>query len=106
MRKIDNMTKSFIDNYKTDYIKRFFNNYALYDNCIYYKSDIAKIDKLMQIKTLDNFFDNVRKLTKKVYSDFAIGRWQCLAELRYIQLDLQQNCYFDKTTNEIKVLEG
>ena len=84
-------TQQFIQNYKHNYVKKFFYNDALYHNCVYEMSDIAKIDKLMTIKSLENFWQNVKSFTKNVYSDHSIRRWQCLAEMREIQLDLQQN---------------
>lgn len=47
--------------------------------------DFAKIDKLYAIlndetTTKDNYWDKVRKLTKRVTSDHSLSRWQCLAE--------------------------
>lgn len=84
-------TDEFIRVYKPFYVKSYFNNDALYNNCIYEANDVKKIDKLMTIKTLNNFWDNVRKFTKNVYSNHSISRWQWLAEHRAIQLDLQQN---------------
>lgn len=84
-------TQEFIENKKFNYVKSFFYNDALYNNCVYEKNDITKIDKLMTITTLENFWDNVRKFTKNVASDHSIRRWQCLAEMREIQLDLQKN---------------
>ena len=49
------------------------------------KRDFAKIDKLYDViedetTTKANYWDKVRKLTKRVTSDHSIGRWQCLAE--------------------------
>ena len=49
------------------------------------KRDFAKIDKLWAIvqdstTTNENYWDKVRKLTKKVTSDHSLSRWQCLAE--------------------------
>ena len=34
----------------------------------------------------NNYYDRIRKLTKRVTSDHSIGRWQCLAEYyeRYV----------------------
>ena len=96
-------TQEFIENYKIDYVKRFFYNDALYHNCVSEKSDIAKIDKLMTITTLENFWEKVKNFTKKVYSDHSIRNWQGLAELRAIQLDLQQNYYYDNNKNEILI---
>lgn len=48
--------------------------------------DIAKINKLNKLKNKDTFWNDVRKLTKRVTSDHSIGRWQCLAEVRYREL--------------------
>lgn len=84
-------TQEFIENYKESYVKSFFNDNAMYDNCVSEANDISKIKKLLTITSLENYWDNVRKFTKNVYSDHSIGRWQCLAEMREIQLDLQQN---------------
>lgn len=96
-------TNEFIENYKIDYVKDLMKyDDAMFSYCIWEKNDIKKIEKLLTIKSLDNFWDNVRVFTKKVYSDHSISRWQCLAEIREIQLDLQQNYYFDEKTNEIK----
>ena len=39
-----------------------------------YNSDYRKIEKLNKLNNIDTFWDDVRKLTKKVYSDFSIGR--------------------------------
>ena len=49
------------------------------------KRDFSKIDKLYDIiedekTTKDNYWDKVRKLTKRVTSDHSLSRWQCLAE--------------------------
>lgn len=84
-------TDDFILEHKLKYVKSFLSDNALYDNCVSERRDIAKIDKLMTIKTLDGFWDKVRGFTKNVYSDHSIHRWQCLAEMRQLQLDLQQN---------------
>lgn len=48
--------------------------------------DYAKIDKLNKLTNKETFWNDVRKLTKNVTSDHAIGRWQCLAEHRYNEL--------------------
>ena len=47
--------------------------------------DFAKIEKIYAIledesTTIDNYWIKIKKLTKKVTSDHAISRWQCLAE--------------------------
>lgn len=51
-----------------------------------YQSDISKIEKLNKLNNINTFWDDVRRLTKKIYSDFSISRWQCLAEMRYEEL--------------------
>ena len=51
-----------------------------------YKSDIRKIEKLNNLNNKETFWNDVRKLTKNTYSDFHIGRWQALAEVRYEEL--------------------
>ena len=50
------------------------------------RRDYPKIDKLNNLTDKRTFWDDVRKLTKAVTSDHAIGRWQCLAEQRYKEL--------------------
>ena len=61
------------------------NSKDLYNYC-YYANDYKIVDKLLTLNNTETFWDNVRKFTKKVYSDRSIGRWQALAELRYLQL--------------------
>ena len=53
--------------------------------------DFGKIEKIYNIledetTNKNNYYDRIRKLTKKVTSDHSIGRWQCLSEYyeRYI----------------------
>ena len=55
------------------------------------KRDFGKIEKIYTIledKTTNknNYYDRIRKLTKRVTSDHSIGRWQCLTEYyeRYV----------------------
>ena len=50
------------------------------------RRDYSKIDKLNSLTNKETFWDDVRKLTKAVTSDHAIGRWQCLADQRYNEL--------------------
>lgn len=45
--------------------------------------DYTKIKRLNALTNVETFWDDVRKLTKRVTSDHAICRWQCLAEARY-----------------------
>ena len=49
--------------------------------------DIAKIDKLNKLTNINTFWDDVRKLTRNVTSDHMMGRWQCLAEARFKELN-------------------
>lgn len=58
---------------------------------IFESRDINKIDKI--IKGLEtgkinkyNFYDNIRKFTKNVYSDHSIGRWQCISDWFYARI--------------------
>ena len=71
------------------------------EHFIYEKHDFGRVKKLLTIKSLDNYWDEVRKLTKNVTSDHSLGYWRCLAEKRLIQLDLQQNYYIDDTNTKI-----
>ena len=96
-------TQYFIDNHNTEFVKSFFNDCELYDMATE-KSDYKRIEKLLTIKSLVNFWDEVRQLTKKITSCHSINRWQCLAELRYMQLDLQQN-YNKETLTKNKGVE-
>lgn len=50
------------------------------------KRDVSRIKKLNTLKNIDTFWDDVRKFTRKIMTDHAIGRWQCLAEIRYVEL--------------------
>ena len=50
------------------------------------KRDYSKIDKLNNLVNKETFWEDVRKLTKNVVSDHAIGRWQHLAEIRFREL--------------------
>lgn len=48
--------------------------------------DISRIRKLNELTNADTFWDDVRKLTKRITSDHSMHRWQCLAERRYEEL--------------------
>ena len=48
--------------------------------------DYGRINKLNNLTNIKTFWDDVRKLTKKITSDHSIRRWQCLAETRYEEL--------------------
>ena len=50
------------------------------------RRDYGRIDKLNRLTDPETFWDDVRKLTKNIMGDHAIGRWQCLAEARYALL--------------------
>lgn len=50
------------------------------------KQDINRIAKLVALKNIETFWDDVRKLIKNVTSDHDIKRWQVLAEARYEEL--------------------
>ena len=57
----------------------------IYSNAIEAR-DVAKIEKLNKITSLDHYWDQIRKLTKNVYSDHSLSRWQILAEKREAEL--------------------
>lgn len=81
------MKNIFIEQYGMDnYTRLKANNDQLYRYC-YYANDYKIVDKLLTLNNTETFWDNVRKFTKKVYSDRSIGRWQALAELRYLQIE-------------------
>ena len=50
--------------------------------------DVAKIEKMItgiekgKINK-ENFYDEIRKFTQKIYSDSSLSRWQCLSECMY-----------------------
>ena len=50
------------------------------------KHDIGRIDKLNALTNIETFWDDVRRYTRYIMSDHSIGRWQCLAEIRYEEL--------------------
>ena len=56
-----------------------------------YKSDYNKIEKLMKLNDVDTFWDDVRKLTKRVTSDFSLKRWLILSEMRFEELTAEVN---------------
>lgn len=58
---------------------------TLYDFTMEY-NDIARIDKLCNLKDSSTFWDDVRKLTRRITSDHAIKHWQAFAEMRYNEL--------------------
>jgi hypothetical protein len=50
------------------------------------KLDLRRIDKLNQLHNLETFWDDVRKLTKRISSDHSLRHWQALAEVREKEL--------------------
>lgn len=50
------------------------------------KHDCSRIEQLNKLTDKETFWDDVRALTSHITSDHAIHRWQCLAEIRYIEL--------------------
>ena len=50
------------------------------------KNDYYKIKKLRTLHNVETFWDDVRKLTKNVYSDHSLSRWQILAEARFREI--------------------
>jgi hypothetical protein len=51
--------------------------------------DVRKIEKLNALANKETFWDDVRKLCRRVTSDHSIRRWQCLSEIRYRELNTQ-----------------
>ena len=81
------MKNFFIEQYGEErYNKLKENDNELY-KYYWYASDYKIIDKLLTLKNEKTFWDDVRKFTKRIYSDRNIGRWQALAELRYLQIE-------------------
>lgn len=60
-------------------------------NCIMEKRDIARVEKLLTLTDPETFFDDVRRFTRKVETDHAIRRWQCLAEVRYDEILMERD---------------
>lgn len=58
-------------------------NVYLKDYPIMYKSDIKIVEKLQKLTNTETFWDDVRKLTKRIHSDRYISRWQIYAEIRF-----------------------
>jgi hypothetical protein len=82
-----------------------------YNYYIMERNDIKKIDKLNQLKNKETFWDDVRKLTKRVTSDRSISRWQCLAEVRYSELitgceDVRMEIEYGKPTRYFSFKTG
>ena len=50
------------------------------------RNDYHKIKKLRALNNVNTFWDDVRKLTKNVYSDHSLSRWQILAEARFREI--------------------
>ena len=88
-------TENYIEMIKPDAVRALWSNEQLFANAMT-QSDLRRIEKLLTIKTLDDYWGQVRKLVRRVTSDYAINAWERLAELRAIQLDLQLN--YDRDT--------
>ena len=58
--------------------------------------DYNRIDRLNTLIKLDTYWKDVKKLTRNVTSDHAIGRWQCLAEVRFEELKKQTLAKYNK----------
>lgn len=56
-----------------------------YNNAIENR-DFKRIYKLNQLENPKTFWDDVRKITKRIVTDHALGRWQTLAEIRYEEI--------------------
>lgn len=67
------------------------------------KRDISKIDKLNKIYNLENYWNEVRKLTNNITSDHSIKRWQCLADVRFKEL---QQIWLDEYRQSRQYLLG
>lgn len=94
-------TQNYIDNHKAEFVKSLFNDCELY-GMVMEKNDVKRIEKLLTIKSLVNFWDKVRQFTKHITGCHSVNHWQSLAELRYIQIDLQQNYDKETLTKKIK----
>ena len=64
-----------------------------YGYCVMERRDYGRIDKLNRLENPETFWDDVRKYTKNIVSDHVIGRWQCLAEIRYEELETGMEKY-------------
>lgn len=56
-----------------------------YNNAIENR-DFKRIYKLNQLENPKTFWEDVRKITKRIVTDHALGRWQTLAEIRYEEI--------------------
>lgn len=54
-----------------------------YNEYVMERRDIGRITKLNKLTDAKTFWEDVKKLTKRLESDHALGRWQVLAEIRY-----------------------
>ena len=54
--------------------------------CAFEVADYKRIEKLAELNNIETFYDDVRRLTRRVYSDHSINRWEHLSELRYEEL--------------------
>ena len=56
-----------------------------YNNAIEQR-DFKRIYRLNQLTNKQTFWGDVKKITKRITSDHALGRWQTLAEIRYEEI--------------------
>lgn len=59
------------------------------------KDDYSKIKKLRTLHNTKTFWDDVRKMTKRVMSDHSLSRWQILAEARYGELTQAKRSFYE-----------
>lgn len=64
---------------------------------IMYKSDIKIVDKLQTLTNIETFWDDVRRLTKRIHSDRYLRHWQAYAEIRFNIL-MKGRTDYDKTS--------
>lgn len=50
--------------------------------------DVSRIEKLWSLTDKETFYEDVRKLTKRITSDHGIRRWQILADIRAKEMEV------------------
>ena len=73
-------------------IEEYYNYYKSHDliTLASNRTEQKIILKLNNLKNIDSFYNDVRKLTKNITSDCNIEKWQCFAEMRYKQLEIEE----------------
>ena len=56
-----------------------------YNNAVEQR-DFKRIYRLNQLTNKQTFWEDIRKITGRITSDHALGRWQTLAEIRYEEI--------------------